>query len=755
MFLLGAVANARRLPVEDVEPQEGANRVLLVASNTASISSSDSVVTFEGSGGANVISGDEFARALTIERAATIRNAAIIVSQNSRPRTGLIQLRVNGRGTSISFDIPVGFTGTLTSPNTVRVRAGDRITWQATAPGPGSGSFTISYGPFSFELDTDEALTTYFSANHDNVPNLSAHAGPYYQALHIPGRGTIQGWETTLSNAGFTRLQSAGKLSRARFYIRTNTLTLPTTVVLLKNDVETALSFVIPAGATGEFSNLVDEVDVAEGDVLRWKRTTPGAINTSFGALRLGRLQVMFTGTEGKTDLMSHAQEQGGPSNTPNVANYSPFGAALSVGTDESKRQIRLPYPAELSRFRLDGYYNSLGASAPFSIALRVNGSDAGPVVAIPKSSSQTALVLDTSTITTNAGDRFNIGYTAADSNSGPYAFGVCIAPKAAVPPVTTPLPAGTSSYGYTGAAQSFVVPANVSQLDVKLWGAGGGGSWVCGGTGGFTQGYIDVVQGDIVTFEVGQGGTSIGYGSTTSPSAYPDGGPAVGALNSLRGAGGGSTRILVNGRVQLVAAGGGGSAGNSTFYSGGGLTALSYTTPIDEFTGFANYKGGPGTGEPGVSGGGGAGGGGGYVGGLGTTNSFSATGGISYLGGGRVAVASTQGGPSGFQFTSPLPPQNTDPAYQAGVGIGGQGDSTGSATTPSGSGGPGLVSVSTVAPGARVLGAARVFQSHVETISTRFSSSRLYAVETLPVYQAPSKVRAYQQHVEVVRTVT
>ena len=41
-----------------------------------------------------------------------------------------------------------------------------------------------------------------------------------------------------------------------------------------------------------------------------------------------------------------------------------------------------------------------------------------------------------------------------------------------------------TQAFGYTGSDQDWVAPANVSQIHVSLWGAGGGGDGADGGDG-------------------------------------------------------------------------------------------------------------------------------------------------------------------------------------------------------------------------------------------------------------------------------
>lgn len=144
------------------------------------------------------------------------------------------------------------------------------------------------------------------------------------------------------------------------------------------------------------------------------------------------------------------------------------------------------------------------------------------------------------------------------------------------------------TAYRFTGSDQEFKVPAGVTKLVVKMFGAGGGGqhfSFVCtknyscngelieignvGGTGGFTVAILDVVPGETLTVIVGEGG-HVG----PNPGAYGGGGANLAA----GGCGGGRTAIK-RGSTELLTAGGGGGGGRmglrnpnrDHYYSAGG----------------------------------------------------------------------------------------------------------------------------------------------------------------------------------------
>lgn len=130
-------------------------------------------------------------------------------------------------------------------------------------------------------------------------------------------------------------------------------------------------------------------------------------------------------------------------------------------------------------------------------------------------------------------------------------------------PNLTTNFASGSTTFSYTGADQTFIVPATVTSMTVTLNGAGGetAGSGTTpgeGGAGGFVSGTLSVSPGEALTIVVG--GKS-GYG----------GGGAAGAEGA--GSGGGRTAILRRG-VDIVTAGGGGGGGQKTQGGlGGGRT--------------------------------------------------------------------------------------------------------------------------------------------------------------------------------------
>lgn len=133
-----------------------------------------------------------------------------------------------------------------------------------------------------------------------------------------------------------------------------------------------------------------------------------------------------------------------------------------------------------------------------------------------------------------------------------------------------------TSYFDFTGEDQVYTVPAGVSSITVKLWGAGGGAGYntlsatpdasLCaGGAGGFVTGTLAVTAGEDLTLVVGQGGIGGGdyseYSMIPAPAYGGGGSGGCSAITAVGGSGGGRAEILRGSTSLAIAAGGGGGA--------------------------------------------------------------------------------------------------------------------------------------------------------------------------------------------------
>jgi len=255
--------------------------------------------------------------------------------------------------------------------------------------------------------------------------------------------------------------------------------------------------------------------------------------------------------------------------------------------------------------------------------------------------------------------------------------------------------PSGAAIYDCTGGDQTFTVPADVTKVRVRHWGAGGAcssnstaGVSPGAGPGGYVEGDLAVTPGEVLTIIVGQGGQAsiTGY----SPAAYGGGGRGAGSGGSA-GGGGGRSAIRRGGAELCCAPGGGGCGHAYQVYMGGagggsvggdgkvtagtpggGGTQSAGGTAASPAQPGARYVGGDGYG---ANGGAGGGGGGKYGGGGGCSNNSETGGGGGSADTDGLTNATIISGASG-------PPNTGSPYYTGRIAAGGD------RTTPTGGNG-------------------------------------------------------------------
>lgn len=217
-----------------------------------------------------------------------------------------------------------------------------------------------------------------------------------------------------------------------------------------------------------------------------------------------------------------------------------------------------------------------------------------------------------------------------------------------------SPAAATTKLFEFTGAEQSFLVPAGVHKLHVELVGGTGGEGGAIGGAAAAVSGDLEVTPGQTIYVEVGGNGKK---GSEGSAGGFNGGGAGSGG-----GGGGGASDLRLEpssaGLSSLtsrvaIAAGGGGGGGDGGEAGGNGGAAGN----AGETSSGGNGGGGAGTASSGGGGGFGCGGsgsegslgeGGGGGSGEGGANGGGGGGGGLYGGGGGAGGCSLGGGGGG-----------------------------------------------------------------------------------------------------------
>jgi hypothetical protein len=209
-----------------------------------------------------------------------------------------------------------------------------------------------------------------------------------------------------------------------------------------------------------------------------------------------------------------------------------------------------------------------------------------------------------------------------------------------------------TSSFSYTGAVQTFTVPAGVTSITITAKGAGGGsgsGGGSVGGSGVGEVGTYAVVPGASLNVLVGGGGTSAFGGGGGGGSFVYSSGAASPLIAAGAGAGGGAVAGGIGGDGSTSSSGGaganGGGAGGSSGSGGtggsdgaggGGYSGSgSGGTVCGGCGGGSSVTSGAAGGSGGTGGNGGFGGGGGGGNGGGGGGGYSGGGGANQRGGG------------------------------------------------------------------------------------------------------------------------
>ena len=218
------------------------------------------------------------------------------------------------------------------------------------------------------------------------------------------------------------------------------------------------------------------------------------------------------------------------------------------------------------------------------------------------------------------------------------------------------------TTFSYTGAIQTYTVPANVTSVQVYMWGAGGGGkNAVYGGAGAMIQGVLTVTPGETLNIVVGGGGSGP---TTTLTAAYGGGGAQGIGDNGQSGGGGGRAAIqrggtAVTNDIVVAGAGGGGTfsaIGGAATFSGtannGGSTTVQGFGGTQSAGGAGGAAGTYGTGTAGSRGQGGS-----VVNPISASSNDGGGGGAGYYGGGGggTNLSDAGGGGGGSSFTGNL----------------------------------------------------------------------------------------------------
>lgn len=222
---------------------------------------------------------------------------------------------------------------------------------------------------------------------------------------------------TTSPNQG-VYICTPGVAKHACVYVVDNPAANDVDIYLYKNGVRTALTINIPAGQTGEFSDLVNTVDLAFGDYIQWEINiaVPALVDVSWIGLSIQ------SNTNGLSDIMTHISKDAGVS-ISSVAqkNYLKAYGQFTPTTDSSAPiGAGIGYDATLKCIWVDVEANPLDADDYYDFGFTVNGVNQPASMRITQSSG-TGFVHDSTQsgwVTINEDDEIAIWFEANSNNN-------------------------------------------------------------------------------------------------------------------------------------------------------------------------------------------------------------------------------------------------------------------------------------------------------------------------------------------------
>lgn len=263
------------------------------------------------------------------------------VGCTTAPGTGLTRtFSVMKNGVESAVTVVFAATDTAKSDLThsVSVSAGDTISIVTYASGTTTSSGVFRYG-FVFEATTvgqslvaTACVSVNLSASATRYMNIQGTDEPDATATNVQQVVAAAG---TFKNARLTLSGNAGSAASGKSY----------TVTLVKNDVDTAITFTITETATSG-SDLTHSVSVAAGDYLHWKIVPAGT-----PTVRTFSVSMEFDPTTVGESLFSLISSAGNPTLTNNTVSFqSPVGSHAGTGTTDASKSSVVPVSAKVVR---------------------------------------------------------------------------------------------------------------------------------------------------------------------------------------------------------------------------------------------------------------------------------------------------------------------------------------------------------------------------------------------------------------------
>ncbi len=190
-----------------------------------------------------------------IARAATASKMRINITANPRSTTTTFTSRVNGANGNQTLSISTSATGWFEdASNSDSLAAGDTYNYKIVT---GTGSGTISFFPPICVL-TDASSTLNILANSSG--NLNTNQTRFVSL----GSGVL---ESTEANAEI-KMRGTGTISKVNIDVAVASSNQDATYTVRKNGADTAITFTVTAGVTGQYGDNTNSFTYADGDLI-------------------------------------------------------------------------------------------------------------------------------------------------------------------------------------------------------------------------------------------------------------------------------------------------------------------------------------------------------------------------------------------------------------------------------------------------------------------------------------------------------
>ncbi|UTC29890.1 hypothetical protein BAJUN_02840 [Bajunvirus bajun] len=352
--------------------------------------------------------------------AGSISGLGVFVSQNNRTEASTLTLMVNGvASTTQTISIPANGTGWFSvAVDTAQAVAKDDLLSVRLSYATGDfGTIGINALEAAF-LATDGTVAHHYlhgdynSGSAARIAVASSQAGAPVSGS-VAGNSFSAGWGSvvTPSAASFfaSQFYTPGEIGALRAHVFSNTATQRTLLTLYKNGAATGLKVEVPAGATGFFTDSINQITIATGDKLEWRVQFPDFVSGDTGGIQFGNIQTVVKTAVAAYDIVAGRFGEQLGSDTVDKW-HGPSRMHQRDADNVYMTNLRMPAAGKVKR--LFGSANNYSAgTAPWNTTLVKNGTDTALSMIRPATGDIAFMLADSVEVAFAKSDRFNVRY--------------------------------------------------------------------------------------------------------------------------------------------------------------------------------------------------------------------------------------------------------------------------------------------------------------------------------------------------------